>query len=68
MRHGNFADYFCRIHIFSAKPSICSQAFINPKHIQKLELLSPKSIDREGPGEGRTGTRQSSMYIFTPKL
>ena len=35
----NFGDYFCCIHIFSAKRFICSQAFVNPKYIQKLEIL-----------------------------
>ena len=32
------ADYFCCIHIFSAKLLICSQTFINLKHIWKLEI------------------------------
>ena len=35
----NFADYFCCIHIFSAKLLICFQTFISLKHIQKLEIL-----------------------------
>ena len=32
----NFGDYFCCIHIFSAKLLICSQTFVNLKYIQKL--------------------------------
>ena len=32
-RRRNFADYFCCIHIFSAKLLICSQKFINLKNI-----------------------------------
>ena len=31
-------DYFCCIHIFSAKLLICSQTFVNLKYIQKLEI------------------------------
>ena len=34
----NFDDYFCCIHIFSAKLLICSQTFVNLKYIQKLEI------------------------------
>ena len=34
----NFDDYFCCIHIFSAKLFICSQTFVNLKDIQKLEI------------------------------
>ena len=34
----NFGDYFCCIHIFSAKLLICSQTFVNLKYIQKLEI------------------------------
>ena len=34
----NFGDYFCCIHIFSAKLLICSQTFVNRKYIQKLEI------------------------------
>ena len=34
----NFGDYFCCIHIFSAKLFICSQKFVNLKYIQKLEI------------------------------
>ena len=34
----NFGDYFCCIHIFSAKLFICSQTFVNLKDIQKLEI------------------------------
>ena len=34
----NFGDYFCCIHIFSAKLLICSQTFANLKYIQKLEI------------------------------
>ena len=34
----NFGDYFCYIHIFSAKLLICSQTFVNLKYIQKLEI------------------------------
>ena len=37
--HRNFSDYFCCIHIFSAKLLICSQTLINLKHVQKLEIL-----------------------------
>ena len=35
---GNFGDYFCCIHIFSAKLLICSQTFVSLKYIQKLEI------------------------------
>ena len=31
-------DYFCYIHICSAKLLICSQTFVNLKYIQKLEI------------------------------
>ena len=31
-------DYFCCIHIFSAKLLICSQTFVNLEYIQKLEI------------------------------
>ena len=34
----NFGDYFCCIHIFSAKLLICSQTFVNLKYIQTLEI------------------------------
>ena len=34
----NFGDYFCCIHIFSAKLLIYSQTFVNLKYIQKLEI------------------------------
>ena len=34
----NFGDYFCCIHIFSAKLLICSQTFVNLKYIKKLEI------------------------------
>ena len=34
----NFGDYFCCIHIFSAKLFICSQTFANLKYGQKLEI------------------------------
>ena len=34
----NLGDYFCCIHIFSAKLFICSQTFVNLKYIQKLEI------------------------------
>ena len=34
----NFDDYFCCIHIFSAKLFIFSQTFVNLKYIQKLEI------------------------------
>ena len=34
----NFGDYFCCIHIFSAKLLICSQTFVNLEYIQKLEI------------------------------
>ena len=37
--HRNFSDYFCCIHIFSAKLLICSQTLINLKHIQKPGIL-----------------------------
>ena len=33
-----FGDYFCCIHIFSAKIFICSQTFVNLKYIKKLEI------------------------------
>ena len=36
-RHRNFANYFCCTNIFSAKLLICSQTFINLKHILKLQ-------------------------------
>ena len=34
----NFGDYFCCIHIYSAKLFISSQTFVNLKYIQKLEI------------------------------
>ena len=34
----NFGDYFCCIHILSAKLLICSQTFIILKYVQKLEI------------------------------
>ena len=34
----NCGDYFCYIHIFSAKLLTCSQTFVNLKYIQKLEI------------------------------
>ena len=34
----NFGDYFCCIHIFSAKLFVCSQTFVSRKYIQKLEI------------------------------
>ena len=34
----NFGDYFCYIHIFSAKLLICFQTFVNLKYIKKLEI------------------------------
>ena len=34
----SFGDYFCCIHIFSAKVLIPSQTFFNLKYIQKLEI------------------------------
>ena len=34
----NFGDYFCCIHILSAKLLICSQTFVNLEYIQKLEI------------------------------
>ena len=34
----NFGDYFCCIHVFSAKLLICSQTFLNLRYIQKLEI------------------------------
>ena len=35
----NFGDYFCYIHIFSAKLLICSQTFVNLKYIQIQDIL-----------------------------
>ena len=34
----NFGDYFCCIHIFSAKFFICFQTFVSLEYIQKLEI------------------------------
>ena len=34
----NFGDYFCCIHIFSAKLFISSQTFVNLEYIQTLEI------------------------------
>ena len=34
----HFGNYFCCIHVFSAKLLISSQTFVNLKYIQKLEI------------------------------
>ena len=34
----NFGDYFCCIHMISAKLLTCSQTFVNLNYIQKLEI------------------------------
>ena len=51
----NFADYFCYIHLFSAK----LLKFINLKHMQKLEILYEFDI------RFHTKVREPNLSYFT---
>ena len=56
---GNFGDYFCSVHIISAKLLIYSQTFINLTHIQKLEIFYEYDVCFH------TKVRKSNLSCFT---